>query len=135
MSPAGRRGSWFLLALAGTFVGLGILFVAAPRLGAGLFGLPPPEGPALAYLVAIGLRDLAFGLYIAILSRRAAWPLLGMVLAATLVIPLGDLLILAAVRGLESPAHLLLHGASGLVLAGTALWLLRQPDSSREPSG
>jgi len=69
---------------------------------------------------------LAFGLYLLILSFTAARRTLALIFAATLVIPLGDMLIVAAARGMSSPMHLLLHGLSALVMAGASLWLFRQ---------
>ncbi len=41
------------------------------------------------------------------------------------MIPLGDVLVLLAVRGFSSPGHLLLHLASAGVMAASAAWLLR----------
>ena len=118
--------TWLVLLLSGVFVLLGVLFLVAPRLGAALFGLPAPEGPAFGYLPAIGLRDLAFGLYLLALSRFASPSTLALVLAITVLIPLGDVALLALERGLDSPAHLLLHGASALTLAAAAAWVSRQ---------
>ncbi len=124
--PLAQPGTWFVLALSGVFVLLGILFILAPRMGAALFGLPAPEGRALAYLPAIGLRDLAFGLYLFALSRTAPPRALGLVLAITVLIPAGDIAILALERGTESPGHLLLHGLSGLAMVLASAWVLLQ---------
>jgi hypothetical protein len=118
--------TWLVLALSGVFVLLGLLFLAAPRLGAALFGLPAPEGSAFAYLPAIGLRDLAFGLYLFALARLASPTAVGCILAITVLIPIGDVALVALERGLESPGHLALHGLSGLTLAIAAAWVLRQ---------
>ena len=118
-----------VLAMAGVFLLIAALFVAAPALGAAVFGIPAPDGAGLAYVRALGLRDLALGLYLAGLvlfsSRRAV----GVVLGATVVIPVGDALLVLAREGLSSPGHLLLHGFSGVCCAAVALWLLRpEPD-------
>jgi hypothetical protein len=117
--------AWLVLALAGVFVALGLVFILAPTLGAALFGLPAPAGPSLSYLPAIGLRDVAFGLYLAILAGLADERAVGAVLGATLVIPVGDIVLVAAGRGLTAPGPLLLHAASGALMAGACLWLLR----------
>ncbi|MCB8819594.1 DUF4267 domain-containing protein [Microvirga rosea] len=119
-----RTRPWFVTLLGLVFIGLGWLFLLAPRAGAVLFGLAPPEGDAFGYLPAIGLRDLAFGLYLLILSRTATPRVLALILAATLVIPIGDLVIVAAWRGATAMWPLVLHGTSALVMSGTALWLL-----------
>jgi hypothetical protein len=89
--------------------------------------MPPETGPA--YLVAIGLRDLAFGLYLLALSRLASAKALGAVLAVTVLIPVGDVLIVAAERGYQGWPHLLLHAASGAVMAGSAAWLFARSDN------
>ena len=115
--------AWLVLALSGVFVLLGLLFVVAPRLGAALFGLPAPEGSALAYLPALGLRDLAFGLYLFALGRTAPPAALGAVLGITVLIPVGDIIIVALERGWDSPGHLVLHGASALTMAAGSAWL------------
>jgi len=113
---------WLVLTPAGVLVALGALFVAAPRWGAVVFGVAPPEGPALAYLRAIGLRDLAFGAYLVVLARTADRRALGLVLAATTIIPAGDLIIVALTAG--AVWQLGLHALSGIYLAGAAAWML-----------
>lgn len=104
---------------------LGGIFIAAPELGAAIFGLPSPEGNAAAWIAVVGLRDLAFGGYVialALLSTRRA---VGVVLGVTALIPLGDVLVLLAVRGFSSPGHLLLHLASAAAMSVVAAWMLR----------
>jgi hypothetical protein len=118
-------GLWFVRLLSLGFIGLGVLFLVSPRGGAALFGLPAPEGESAGYLPAIGLRDLAFGLYLLILSFAATRRALGLILAATLVIPAGDLVIVAAAQGSNAISNLLLHGASAAVMAVGSIWLLR----------
>ena len=103
---------------------LGALFLAAPGLGAALFGLPPPEGAALAWVGVVGLRDLAFGGYVLVMALAARARALGLVLAVTALIPVGDVLLLLAVRGFDSPGHLLLHLGSGTVIGAVATWRL-----------
>ncbi len=124
--------TWLVLALSGVFIALGLLFVFAPRAGAALFGIAAPEGPGLSYVSAIGLRDLAFGSYLAALSRLSTRRTLGVVLGLTVLIPAGDVILVFLERGFDSPKHLLLHAFSGLVMALSSLWLL-QP--SRDNKG
>ena len=132
-APASHRGlpfaepsTWFVLALSALFVGLGLLFILAPRLGAALFGLPAPEGASLGYLPVIGLRDLAFGLYLFAIVRLATRRAAATVLAITTLIPAGDMAIVALERGVASLGHLLLHAASGATMAAGAAWLFRR---------
>lgn len=121
-----RPSTWLIWALSAVFVGIGFIFMFAPRAGAAIYGLaaPPETGPA--YLIAIGLRDLAFGLYLFTLSRYASRRALGLILGITVLIPVGDVLIVSAQRGLEAWGHLLLHAGSGAVMAGASAWLLTQ---------
>src|SRR3954469_8196935 len=56
--------TWVVLGLSVAFLLIGALFILAPRWGATLFGIPAPEDRGLAYVQAIGVRDLALALYI-----------------------------------------------------------------------
>ena len=105
---------------------LGAVFIAAPGWGAAIFGLPAPEGSAAAWVAVVGLRDLAFGGYVLALALFSTRRAVGLVLGTTVLIPLGDTAVLLAVRGVSAPAHLLLHVASGCVLAAAAAWMLRR---------
>ena len=134
-APEGRalRGvaAWAVLAMAGVFLSIAALFVAAPALGAAVFGIPAPDGAELACVRALGLRDLALRLYLLGLALFSSRRAVGVVLAATVVIPVGDMLLVLAREGLSSPGHLLLHGLSGAWCAAVALWLLRpEPDAA-----
>ena len=102
-----------------------MVFVAAPRWGAAVFGLPAPEGSAAAW-ITVGFRDPAFGGYVLALALFSTRRAVGLVLGTTVLIPLGDTAVLLAVRGVSAPAHLLLHVASGCVLAAAAAWMLRR---------
>lgn len=124
--PVAALDLWFVRLLSGSFIVLGLLFLVWPHSGAAVFGLPAPEGASLGYLPAIGLRDLAFGLYLLILSFTSGRRVLGLILAATLVIPLGDMIIVAAQRGPDGWGYLLLHGLSAAIMGGASAWLLRR---------
>lgn len=123
--PSGAWSTWFVRILGLGFIGLGLLFLIAPRAGAALFGLAAPDNEGVGYLPAIALRDLAFGLYLLILSFKATQRILGLIFAATLVIPLGDLIIVGAAHGTDAMANLLLHGVSAALMAAGAVWLLQ----------
>ena len=124
--PLHEPSTWLVFALSGVFVLLGLLFIFVPRAGAALFGIAAPEGPGLSYVSAIGLRDLAFGAYLAALSRLSTRRAVGRVLGLTVLIPAGDVILVFLERGFESPKHLLLHAGSGLVMAASSVWLLAQ---------
>ena len=133
-APQGRalRGAaaGVVLGMAAVFLLIAALFLAAPALGVAVFGIPAPDGAGLAYVRAVGLRDLALGLYLLGLARFSSRRAVGVVLGATVVIPAGDMLLVLARQGLSSPGHLLLHALSGGCCAAVALWLLR-PEAGR----
>jgi hypothetical protein len=120
--PITRRLRLALLLLSGLFFGLGGLFLALPGTGAALFGLPSREPHALFFVRAISLRDLALAAYLLWLTLAGERRALSIVLAATLVIPAGDLGLLAF-AGTGTPLHYLLHGGSLICFAGMALWV------------
>jgi hypothetical protein len=110
--------------LSGVFLVLGGLFIAAPEVAAALYGLPSHDRSALFYVRAIGFRDIALGAYLAGLALAGRRQALAIVMACTLIIPIGDLLLLAFADTGE-PLHYLLHSASLLCFAGLALWSSR----------
>jgi hypothetical protein len=116
-------GTWIVLAPAIGLIALGLVLIISPRLGAAIFGIGT-EGTGLRYVAALGVRDVAFGLYVAALALFASRRAVGIMLALTVLIPAGDIAILLTERGLSTPGHLLLHGLSGLYMAGAALWTL-----------
>lgn len=110
---------------------IGVVFIFKPDWGARIFGVPAPPGSE-PYLIAIGLRDVAFGLYILALALFSSRRAVGFVLALTVLIPLGDILIVAHQRGLSAPGHLMLHAASGTYMIAAALWVLRGASAGRD---
>ena len=123
--------TWIAIAPAVALILLGLVLIFAPRLGAAIFGLPEPEGAGIGYVPAIGIRDIAFGLYILALAWFSSRRAVGIVLALTALIPVGDILVLVGHTGLSSPWHLALHGVSGLYMAAAAAWVLGT-DSGRK---
>src|SRR3954467_7614950 len=103
MGSGPDRSGWIIfivLAVAGAFGFLGLCFVVAPRSGAALFGIPAEGGPAEAYVRAIGFRDLTLGVYISALAWWSCRRALSIVLGATVIIPICDLVLLVSVVGL-----------------------------------
>jgi hypothetical protein len=84
------------LAPALALVALGVVFMASPRAGAAVFGLPAPEGHGAAWVAVVGLRDLAFGGYVLALALFSTRHAVALVLGTTVLIPLGDVLVLLA---------------------------------------
>lgn len=121
--PSRLMKNLVVLGMAGAFLLLGALFALAPRWGAMIFGVTAPEGEGLAYVRAIGFRDMALGLYILGLRLWATRRALGIVLGLTVLIPVLDLALLLVVKGLSSPWHLALHGASAVCFTAVAIWV------------
>jgi len=114
---------FIVLAVAGAFGFLGLCFVFAPRTGSALFGIPAEGGAAEAYVRAIGFRDLTLGVYISALAWWSCRRALSIVLGATVIIPICDLVLLVSVAGLSW--HLIAHAASAACF--TALAFLVRP--------
>jgi hypothetical protein len=131
--PVRDLSTWLVLAPGIGLVLIGVVFILKPGLGAAIFGVPAPPGSE-PYLIAIGLRDVAFGLYILALALFSSRRAVGLVLALTVLIPLGDILIVAHQRGLSAPGHLMLHAASGTYMIAAALWVLRGASAGRDRS-
>jgi hypothetical protein len=107
--------------LACVFAGLGVLFVLAPAPAGRFYGIDPGSSSGLFYVCAVGFRDLALASYLFGLTLARQFRALSIVMLSTLVIPAGDILLLAA-SGRAQPIHYLLHAASFLCFAGLAWW-------------
>ncbi|PIK70782.1 DUF4267 domain-containing protein [Methylobacterium frigidaeris] len=121
LAPSDLR-LWAVLALALVFLTLGALFLAAPGLGALIYGVPAPAGLGQTYLRAIGARDAALALYLAGLALLSTRRAVAIVLGASLVIPACDLVLILS-AGTATWWQVALHGLSAAVLALIALWL------------
>lgn len=126
-----RAPVWAALLLGAVFLLIGICFVVAPRLGATIFGIAAEDAVALAYVRAIGFRDLALALYIFGLSAFSRRRALSTVLAASLVIPVCDITLVLSIAGWSSVGQLLIHLAGAVALASVSLWLRAADHGSR----
>ena len=128
-----RKGStWAALSLGSAFLALGIGFAAAPRVGAWIFGIEAEPGSTLAYVRALGFRDIALSFYIFGLIAFGTRRGLSAVLAASLVIPACDVALVLAVSGWSSIGQVFVHLAGAASLAIVAAWL-RAGDSLPRP--
>jgi hypothetical protein len=110
-----------VLLLSAIFCGLAALFVFSPGTGAAIYGFPATTPESLFFVRAIGLRDLALAAYLAGLALGGSRRALTIVLALTVIIPSGDLFLLAS-AGAGGLVHYLLHGSSLLCFAGLSFW-------------
>ena len=108
-------------------VGLGAL--AAPRRSARMYGIVLDDDRALAFIRAMGARDLVIGALLAVIALEGRRAPLGWGLCLTAVVALADYVVVDADRRAGREGHgrridaRLLHvaGAAGLVLGGTLL--------------
>jgi hypothetical protein len=111
-------------------IGAGIIFVGARAFWAPLaasdFGIPatPVANPAFqAWLRVKGVRDIASGLFIAILLANGSAHLLGWFMLAATLIPVGDALVVLRSKGPKAAVYGI-HGATALVMAVITVLLL-----------
>ncbi|GAA2285622.1 DUF4267 domain-containing protein [Nonomuraea roseoviolacea subsp. roseoviolacea] len=118
-----------VLAFVGAlFIGfVGVRYLLAPQSMAPDFGLPSwPRGEGAGFLAVKGARDLASGLVILTVLMTGNRRVLGWVMLATALTPIGDMLIVLLSGG-EPATAFGVHGATaaavvlsgGLVLSGS----------------
>ncbi|WP_406067692.1 DUF4267 domain-containing protein [Micromonospora sp. NBC_01638] len=115
--------------LAG-LIGAAVIFMGtssfwAPQ-GAGGFGIPdtPTEDRAFqAWLSVKGVRDIASGLFILIVLIGGTTHLLGWILLAATVIPVGDAVIVLRSNGPKAAVYGI-HGATAAVMLAISALLL-----------
>jgi Domain of unknown function (DUF4267) len=105
----GALGYYLSGAIAVGIIIIGARFLLAPHAAAAAFGVPvSPDARWDAYLLVKGIRDIASGLFIAILMLDGSVPLLGWFILAATVIPLAD----ALTHGGTKAAAFGIHGAT-----------------------
>ncbi|MGN6338206.1 DUF4267 domain-containing protein [Mycobacterium sp.] len=112
--------------LAAAIIFIGARFLVAPRVAAAGYGVPaalnqPGSG---AYLSVKGVRDIATGLFVIILMVAGATHLVGWVMLAATIIPLGDAAIVLRNGGSKSVAWGVHGGTAAVMLITTALLLI-----------
>jgi Domain of unknown function (DUF4267) len=111
--------------IAAAIIVIGARFLIAPRAAAAGYGVQtdlaqPSVG---AYLRVKGVRDVASGLFVIILMAAGATHLLGWVILAATIIPLGDVTIVLGNGGPKSIAWGV-HGLTAAVMLITSTLLL-----------
>ena len=103
---------------------VGARFLAVPRAAASAYGVPVPlsAGNADAYLAVKAVRDIASGLFIAILLAAADDNALAWFMAAAAIIPTGDAIVVLRHRGSRAIAFGV-HGTTAAALLVTAALL------------
>lgn len=116
------RQIWLTLTimLAVVFAVLGALFVLAPEPASAIFGVPLGSHADSTYVRALGIRDLALCGFIVVLAPVSV-PALRRLLAASALIPLGDIVLVLLTGEPGAPLPLMLHAASAAVLVGLVI--------------
>ena len=117
--------SWLIGA---AIIVLGAQDLAAPQKAAAGFGLPngsaqTEPGSSQAWMSVRAVRDIASGLFIFILLINGATHLLGWVMLAACLIPVGDAVIVRRSNGPSSSVYGI-HGGSAAVMLATSAALL-----------
>ncbi len=114
-----------LTALAGTgILVVGILYLTIPRAMALNFGLPSiPPLEATEWLRLKGIRDLTTGIVAGVLIFTAPALVLGWVVAAFALIPLGDAFTILRANGSRKAAFGI-HGATAAGMLAASVLLL-----------
>jgi hypothetical protein len=104
------------VALGAAFAAIGAGALVAPRLSAGQYGLPTDDPTALAFVRALGARDIAIGG--ALISNRDDRPALARICFWSTIAAFADAAAVGSIRGIR-PQHIIhISGGFALALAG-----------------
>ena len=99
-----------LVALA--FISLGVGSYVAPGALAENYGLPVSNATEVAYLRAVGTRDLVLGLLVAkFLLSDDSRPALRTTIAVSVLVAASDFSVVLGARGFEAKKSLAIHGS------------------------
>ena len=118
---------WLVVLIAAGIIFIGVRFIVAPLVGATGFGVPSTENQTVAYLWAIGTRDIVSGLFLIVflwlkVNRRV---LAAFIFVASLI-PIGDALNVYANVGATNLTALVIHVGTALFMIILATFLLRR---------
>jgi len=111
--------------IAAAIIFIGTRFYWGPAAAARDFGIANPPAPLTgftAWLSVKGTRDMASGLFVALLMANGSPRLLGEFLAVASLIPLGDAASVLRSGGKKAAAFGI-HGATAVVMLATAALL------------
>ena len=122
----------FLAALFGLFLCLtGSVFIMSPAGAVAAFGIDPSHMADLPLAPAVGVRQLALGLIVVILTLRRKSVACGTVLLIMSLVPIADFIIAGKAFGYTSAVHHLVTVPMSLVLG----LVLAQPLSAKNKEG
>ncbi len=114
-------GTILAYAAATAFISLGLGALAAPKTSSRQYGLATDDEDALAYVRALGVRDLVLGLALFAFSLAREGNAAAIVAEFGALIGFSDFLIVAARRGNAARRNLVIHGAGTIGLLG--VWI------------
>jgi len=115
------------------FLGIGGGAIAAPRVLAANYGLPVDDPASVAYVRALGVRDLVLGALVAtflLSSNRAA---LRATIGLSAFVGVADATVVFRVRGWSARNNLAIHALGAVALCGT--WMLLGCEDRGERNG
>jgi hypothetical protein len=115
-------GIWFARVVAAGLLAIGAGAVVAPKPSSRGYGMPSDDPVALAFVRAMGTRDIALGLIVAALCRPDARTGLTAAIGATALVAGTDFALVAGSEAPEAERALFVHG--GGVAALALLWVL-----------
>ena len=111
-----------------SLLGIGIGAIVAPAFSSGQYGIVVADARALAYLRAMGARDLALGIILALLMALGSAALLAWSVAACAIVAIVDFAVVfadvspaATPRGAPRGLSLTLHAGGAIGLLATAV--------------
>jgi len=106
-------------------IGIGVLALAAPRPSARQYGIAVDDSRALAFIRAMGVRDLVIGVLLLLLASAGRRELLAWGMVASAAIAVVDFAVVSAAGARTGARVLHAGGAIGLLVAGLAIATLR----------
>ncbi|MGW2146244.1 DUF4267 domain-containing protein [Nonomuraea bangladeshensis] len=114
---------------------VGVMYLLAPQSMAPDFGLPTwPQGEGAGFLAVKGIRDVASGLVIIAVALTGNRRVLGWVMLATALTPIGDMFIVLSSGGAPATAFGV-HGATALAVLAAGALLLTGPRPQPRAAG
>ena len=109
--------------IALSLIGIGCFALVSPRASAGQYGIVVADPRALAYLRAMGVRDLVIGVLLLLLVGAGQTELLAVGVAASSAIAMLDAIVVARDGGKGRVLALHVGGAAGLLFTAVVLVL------------
>jgi hypothetical protein len=115
-------GTLFAWAAALAFTAIGLAALALPSTSSAQYGVPSKDGHALAFVRALGGRDLVIGLLIGAFLVTGDRQALALSLAVAALAGAADFAIVSAAAGLNRSLIVHAGGTAGLLAAAWAVW-------------